>query len=106
MDWSVKDATRKFKNLSHKAFSARKVLAMPGFKNVAQIFCSYRYESADIENALLHAFGTDPLFGQVKQAMSERVKVGVVAAVRENNRPYLFANYSRNPTNCKSTDSK
>lgn len=106
MDWSVETAITKFKSLSNEAFSSRQLLAVPGFKNVAQIFCSYRYESAGIENALVHAFGRDPLFGQVKKALSERVKVGVVAAVRENNRPYLFSNYSRNPTHGKCLDSK
>lgn len=98
MEWSVEEATKKFKHLSREAFSSRQLLSVPGFKNVAQMFCSYRYEAAGIEKALQGSFGYDPLFGQVEDANSERVKVGVVAAVRENNRPYLFSNYSRNPT--------
>ncbi|QDS72494.1 hypothetical protein FKW77_010061 [Venturia effusa] len=98
MEWSVEAAILKFKDLSHEAFSSRQLLSVPGFKNVAQVFCSYRYESAGIQRALKSAFGLDPLFGQAEGAKCERVKVGVVAAVRENSRPYLFSNYSRNPT--------
>jgi hypothetical protein len=100
-DWNVDGATAHFMNLSNEAFHPRGLLKVPGFKDVAQMFCSYRYSSEGIENALQRAFGKGPLYGQRRDAIADPVKVGVVAAITANNRPYIFANYSRNPTDRK-----
>jgi len=102
MNWSVHDATAHFMSLIHEAFSARWALKIPGFKNVAQIFYSYRYLSEGIEGSLQRAFGKEPLYGQGRNATADLVKVGVVAATMSNKKPYLLANYSRNPTKRKS----
>jgi hypothetical protein len=101
MNWTVAEAMKQFKSLVSTAFSNRELLAVPGFKNVAQIFCSYRYKTDGIEGALKRAFGLHPLYGQIATADSEPVKVGVVAASDVDKRPYLFANYSRNPSESK-----
>jgi hypothetical protein len=98
MDWTVDDAISKFVELSKEAFSPRRLLRVPGFKNAAQMFCSYRYESSGIEHALQKAFGTSHLFGQRKKATADQVKVGVIAAEQSSSKPYLFTNYARNHT--------
>jgi hypothetical protein len=84
--------------LSQDAFSPRMFLKIPGFKNPAQLFYSYRYETEGIEKALEKAFGTGPLFGHETKAQTrgDLVKVGVIAAMQSIATPYLFANYSRN----------
>jgi hypothetical protein len=96
MDWTVEQALHQFLDLSRSAFSKRELLRYPVFKDVAQLFCSYRYKSDGIDDALIKAFGNDPLFGQRRTALEDRVKVGVVAGIRGDHRPYLFANYNRN----------
>jgi len=98
MNWTLPEAITQFKSLVSTAFSSRQLLAVPGFKNVAQVFCSYRYETGGIEGALRKAFGNHPLYGQTATAVAEPVRVGVVAASDADRRPYLFANYSRNPS--------
>ena len=101
MDWSVDYALDKFKELSHAAFSPRQLLRNSLFKNTAQLFCSYRYESEGIEWALRQAFGTGQLFGQSVDSdhlQENKEKTGVVAGMPGGRRPFLFANYSRNAT--------
>jgi hypothetical protein len=97
MNWSVERTRRKFMEFSKKAFAPRELLQVPIFKNVAQLFCSFRYKTDGIEKALQDAFGHGPLFGDSGNG-DDQVKVGVVAAMRENHKPYLFSSYSRNPT--------
>jgi hypothetical protein len=101
MNWTIEEAQRKFKSLANESFSSRELLKVPVFKNVAQIFCSFRYKSDGIDGALQKAFSTDPLFGQTGTAVSDHAKVGVVASMQATSKPYLFTNYSRNPTECK-----
>jgi hypothetical protein len=98
MNWTLSEAIAQFKSLVSTAFSNRELLAVSGFKNVAQMFCSYRYKTDGIEGALREAFGEHPLYGQTATAVAEPVRVGVVAASDADMRPYLFANYSRNPS--------
>jgi hypothetical protein len=69
---------------------------------VAQLFCSFRYKTSGIETALQDAFGHGPLFG-VSGNGNNQIKVGVVAATGESQKPYLFSNYSRNPTTGKNS---
>jgi patatin-like phospholipase/acyl hydrolase len=95
-NWTLEDALVHFKDLSKEAFEPRRLLRVPVFKNTAQIFCSYRYDSEGIRSALKTAFGSSPLFGHDKDAIGDVTKVGVVAAVQSKNRPVLFANYTRN----------
>lgn len=97
MGWSVDKALHEFVKLSDSAFSRRELLEFPGFRDIAQLFCSFRYKSGGIERALIRAFGKDLLFGQRKVAFEHRVKVGVVAGIQGDHRPYIFANYNRNP---------
>jgi hypothetical protein len=99
----VNEAIASFMNLSNSAFHPRRLLKVPGFKDVAQMFCAYRYDSRGIEEALRGVFGKDQLYGQSYDAIGDRVKVGVVAGSTSNVRPYLFSNYSRNLTAGKST---
>jgi hypothetical protein len=98
MNWTILEATTNFESLVSTAFSKRELLTVPGFRNVAQVFCSWRYKTDGIEGALREAFGEDPLYGQTATAVAEPVRVGVVAASDADRRPYLFANYSRNPS--------
>ena len=98
MNWTISEAIKQFKSLVSTAFSNRELLTVPGFKNVAQIFCSWRYKTEGIEGALRKAFGEHPLYGQTATAVGEPIRVGVVAASDADRRPYLFANYSRNPS--------
>ena len=101
MDWSVDYNPKKFKKLCRDAFSPRQLLKIPLFRNTAQLFCSYRYESEGIERTLRRTFGPGHLFGQSvdpSHLQENRVKTGVVAGIPGGRRPYLFANYSRNST--------
>ena len=98
IDWSLEDGIKEFKKLSKLAFKPREALRVPKMKNIAQIFCAFRYKSSGIEVALQKAFGSGYLFGQRKNAVADRVRVGVVAAMKEDSRPHIFANYSRKRT--------
>jgi hypothetical protein len=100
MNWSVDYARERFIDFSAQSFSHRKLFRVPGFKNVAQFFCSFRYKTEGIESALQDAFGEGPMFG-VSRDGKDQVKVGVVAATGDSQKPYLFSNYSRNPTTGK-----
>jgi hypothetical protein len=96
MDWSIEKAISEFINLSKQAFSKRKWLREPIVRHAAQLMYSYRYESEGIETALQTAFGHGLLYGFNQSAKSNRVRTGVVAAVRGHDLPFLFTNYSRN----------
>jgi hypothetical protein len=100
-NWNIDQALAVFRELSAKAFSPRKLLnylPLPVFRHSAQLLFSYKYKSQGIEDALQEAFGNGALYGQSKDAKADLAKVGVVAAVRANDKPYLFANYARNIT--------
>lgn len=98
MGWTVPKAQQVFEELSSTAFSPRELLRVPVFKNMAQFFCSYRYKTDGIEGGLKKALGNGLLFGQELKAKADLVKAGVVAGMPGSKRPYLMANYSRNPT--------
>ena len=71
---------------------------MPFFRHSAQLLFSHRYKGEGLNSALRTAFGQALLFGPNESSTSEKVKVGVLAAVPGGRRPYLFTNYSRNST--------
>lgn len=98
MGWSVQNAIEEFEYLSARAFSKRDKTGIPVFRHPAQLLFSHRYRGQAIDKALQEVFGEGLLFGPNETANSEKVKVGVLAAVHGSRRPYLFANYSRNPT--------
>lgn len=98
MNWSVDRAISEFEELSQEAFSKRRWLKVPLFRNAAQLLYSHRFESEGIEGALQKAFRRGRLFGFNEHMSSERVKVGVVASVHGSHRPYLLTNYSRDST--------
>jgi len=98
MGWSVQRAISEFERLSVQAFSKRELIGIPVFRNSAQLLFSSRYKGEGLNTALRRAFGEGLLFGSNKSSTSEKVKVGVLAAVPGGRRPYLFTNYSRNST--------
>jgi predicted acylesterase/phospholipase RssA len=98
MGWSVERAIRKFEELSAEAFSKSDYTGIPIFRHSTQLLYSHRYKGEGLENALKQAFGQGQLFGPNEFSPSEKVKVGVLAAVPGGRRPYLFTNYSRNST--------
>ena len=98
MNWSVGYAINQFLKFREQAFSHRQLLRVPTFKDVAQLFCSFRYQNGGIESALKRAFGRGPPFGQPKRAQGDRVKVGVVVGIPGERQPYLFTNYTRTST--------
>lgn len=100
-NWSVTLARHRFHYLATTAFSRRDLLETPVFRNAARLFCSYLYKSEGIERALTNAFGRGPLFGQRGARAEDKVKVGVVACIEGDRKPYLFANYNRNTTEGK-----
>jgi patatin-like phospholipase/acyl hydrolase len=101
VDWSIENALKQFTDLCQSSFSRRLFLQVPGFRHPAQMLFSYRYKTEGVEKALKERFGEESLFGQPKDARSDSVKVGVVAAMHSRKRPFLFTNYSRNPTTGK-----
>ena len=98
MGWPIERAIKEFARLSNQAFSRRDWLGIPIYRNPAQLLFSYRFRSDPINPALQEAFGQGLLFGPSESITSDKVKVGVLAAIPGGRRPYLFANYSRNPT--------
>ena len=98
MGWSVRKAISDFERLSFKAFSKSDRTGIPIFRNTAQLLFSYRYRGHGLNTALESAFGQGLLFGPNESWTSEKVKVGVLAAVPGGRRPYLFTNYSRKTT--------
>jgi hypothetical protein len=96
MNWPVDETCRRFEGLAKEAFSLRHLLQTPVIRNVAQLFCTYKYRAEGIETALKTSFGTHRLFGQPTSVDEGQVKVGVVASIEGDNKPYLFANYNRN----------
>ena len=98
MGWSVKDAISHFERLSDQAFSKRDWAGVPIFRDSTQLLFSHRFKSKNIDRALQEAFGQGLLFGPNEWSSSDKVKVGVVAAIPGGRRPYLFTNYSRNST--------
>ncbi|KAI9883473.1 MAG: hypothetical protein M1823_004763 [Watsoniomyces obsoletus] len=98
MNWTVDEALEKFKSLSQEAFHPRWFLRDRIFRNAAQLFCTFRYQTDGIEEALKKAFLGGPLFGHYQSAIADHVKVGVVAALQHGQHPSLFANYSRDPS--------
>lgn len=101
MGWSPEEAAKEFRKLAHQAFTKKLRLRIPVIKLVADYFCTFRYQSTGIENALKAAFGNAFLFGQSKRDTSpyrgDDVKVGVVSCMEGRNQPCLIANYNRNP---------
>ncbi|KAL8786710.1 MAG: hypothetical protein Q9213_002647 [Squamulea squamosa] len=95
MGWSVKRAISEFERLSRQAFSKNDYAGIPVFRHSTQLLYSHRYKGKSLDNALQSAFGQRLLFGSNKSTNSEKVKVGVLAAVPGGRRPYLFTNYSR-----------
>lgn len=108
--WRLEHAMSVFYNFSSQAFSIRKRLAFPVVKSMVQPFCSFRYTSDGIEEALKTAFGRDEyLFGppaaitDIKTGRvtsvneGDYVKVGVTTCLQGRNQLCLIANYSRNP---------
>lgn len=79
------------------------MIGIPVFRNSAQLLFSSRYKDKGLNTALKSAFGKGLLFGSNISSNSEKVKVGVLAAVPGGRRPYLFTNYSRN-SNGRNTD--
>ena len=101
MGWTVSDCTATFRHLLHEAFSLREALQhllITPFRNVAQIFCSFRYKSNGIERALTNAFDRGPLFGRSATTSPDLVNVAVVATKQENFKYVLITNYNRNQT--------
>lgn len=98
MGWSIEKATGEFERLSARAFTERDFIGIPIFRHSAQLLFSHRYKDDGLNTALKTAFGEGLLFGPNKSTTSEKVKVGVLAGVPGGRRPYLFTNYSRNPT--------
>ncbi|CAF9904931.1 MAG: hypothetical protein HETSPECPRED_004827 [Heterodermia speciosa] len=95
----VRKAIHEFKRLSLQAFSNQDSKGPSLFRHSAQFLFSHRYKGEGLNSALQAAFGRQPLlFGPNEYSTSEKVKVGVLAAVPGGRRPYLFTNYSRNPT--------
>ena len=101
MGWSPKDAAKKFSKLAQQAFTKKLRLRIPVVKYFVEYFCTFRYQSTGIENALKAAFGDAFLFGQSKRDTSsyrgDDVKVGVVSCIEGRDQPCLIANYNRNP---------
>ncbi|KAK5662367.1 hypothetical protein OQA88_8277 [Cercophora sp. LCS_1] len=102
MGWTPAEASVEFRKLAYQAFTKKFRLRIPVFKYVAEYFCTFRYQSTGIENALKSAFGIHAyLFGQQTQALSQNqgdvVKVGVVSCIEGRDQPCLIANYNRNP---------
>ena len=98
MGWSVSRAVEKFERLSEQAFSKQDYAGIPIIRHATQLLFSHRYKGEAFKKALQGAFREGRLFGHNKYLSSERVKVGVLAAVPGGRRPHLFTNYSRNPT--------
>ena len=98
MGWSVRKAISEFERLSFEAFSKSDRKGIPIFRKTVQLLFSYRYHGHGLDAALKTAFGPGLLFGPNESWPSEKVKVGVLAAVPGGRRPYLFTNYSRNTT--------
>ncbi|KAL8904081.1 MAG: hypothetical protein Q9207_003508 [Kuettlingeria erythrocarpa] len=98
MGWSVQEAIEKFERLSGQAFSKDDHTGIPMFRHTTQLLYSHRYKGKGLDEALRTAFGERLLFGPSDSPISEKVKVGVLAAVPGGRRPYLFANYLRNHT--------
>ena len=98
MGWPVRKAIKEFERLSFESFSKSYRTGIPIFRNAMQLLYSYRYRDHGLNTALQSAFGQGLLFGPNESRTSEKVKVGVVAAVPGGRRPYLFTNYSRNST--------
>ena len=98
MGWSVEKAIGEFEYLSARAFSKSDKTGIPVFRHSAQLLYSHRYKGQAIDMALQEVFGQGLLFGANETSHSEKVKVGVLAAVHGSRRPYLFTNYSRNST--------
>lgn len=102
MGWTPAQASAEFRKLAQQAFTKKLRLRIPLFKYVAEYFCTFRYRSSGIEEALKSAFGSHAyLFGQPKQTAStnrgDEVKVGVVSCMEGRDQPCLIANYNRNP---------
>ncbi|KAM7186229.1 hypothetical protein V8F33_011927 [Rhypophila sp. PSN 637] len=103
MGWTPAQASVEFRKLAHQAFTKKLRLRIPVVKYVAEYFCTFRYQSTGIENALKEAFGSHQyLFGQSPEAGSpssrgDDVKVGVVSCIEGRDQPCLIANYNRNP---------
>ena len=91
-------AINEFERLSKKAFSKNESTGIPIFRNLAQLVYSHRYKGEALNNALQEAFGQELLFGSNQSFNSDKVKVGVLAAVPGGRRPCLFTNYSRTTT--------
>ncbi|KAF7557012.1 hypothetical protein G7Z17_g1022 [Cylindrodendrum hubeiense] len=99
--WDPKKSISTFQKLAHSAFSLRMRLGTPVIKSLVQPFCSYRYTSASVEQALKQHFGKEPyLFGPSTESNKREdwVKVGVVTCLQSKNDPSLIANYSRDPS--------
>ena len=96
MGWSVEKAISEFERLSAQAFAESDHRGIPKFRHSTQLLYSHRYKGEGLNGALQRAFGQGLLFGSSKSSTSEKVKVGVLAAVPGGRRPYLFTNYSRN----------
>ncbi|KAM7188967.1 hypothetical protein V8F33_010301 [Rhypophila sp. PSN 637] len=102
MGWTPAQATVEFRRLAQQAFTKKLRLRIPVVKYVAEYFCTFRYQSTGVENALKTAFGSHQyLFGQSPEAGSpgrgDDVKVGVVSCIEGRDQPCLIANYNRNP---------
>lgn len=81
MGWSVRRASREFEHLSLQAFSNHDSKGLPFFRHSAQLLFSHRYKGEGLNSALKTAFGHALLFGPNESSTSEKVKVGVLAAV-------------------------
>lgn len=101
MGWKLEDAIRHFSHLSKKAFTKRRSLDIPAISWLFEPFCTFRYQSDGINQALQSAFGKEFLFGQPKmrayEVSGDKVIIGVVSCLEGRNQPCLIANYNRNP---------
>jgi hypothetical protein len=103
MGWSLGEVIRRFSTLSKKAFTKRRSLDKPAISWLFQPFCTFRYQSDGINQALQTAFGDGFLFGQTKsnpeehEACCDMVKMGVVSCLEGRCQPCLITNYNRNP---------
>jgi len=99
--WSPDNAKRLFRDLIVDAFTKRRRLKIPAISRVVEPFCTFKYQSIGIDNALQDAFGGgEYLFGQSTMPTAsgaDIVKVGVVSCLEGQNQPCLIANYGRNP---------
>ncbi|KAI5921413.1 hypothetical protein F4810DRAFT_712454 [Camillea tinctor] len=98
--WSPKHGIRQFERFASMAFTKRRGLKVPLIGKMSEPFCTFKYRTAGIEDALKSAFGNEFLFGQGRSDTNSRgdsAKVGVVSCLEGRNQPSLIANYNRNP---------